>query len=394
VSARKGQLLPLTAIRFFLAVWVVLFHQGYPDAYLGWWLPKLPELARCVLRTGFWAVGVFFVLSGFVLSYNYSLDKSWSSSQLTRFGAARFGRIYPAYCLGLLLMAPFTLAAGAVWPQIKVAVLNATLLQAWLPSTLMSWNYPGWSLSHEAFFYCCFPLVGLALWRLSSYRSILTAGSIILGIALIGPLIAVSIPLTGWGTVPAVAPGDRFWVNLIAGNPLFRLPDFCIGIVTGRLYHLLRGQGSMLVGRGYWLYVPGILLEILAIRLGSFQPYSMVLNELLVAVHAAVVLGFALGGGMAARCLSVRPLVFLGNASYSVYILQIPVALWMNRSANWLFSAKPAGFAAMPVYLAVLVGVSSLVFKLLEEPANLALKKGLASWFEAWSRKGARAAVA
>src|SRR5579862_5200160 len=140
MAANKQQLSPLTGIRFYLALWVVVFHQAYANMFLGQLLPRLPEFAVSILRTGYVAVDVFFVLSGFVLSYNYSLEKSWTFSQFVRFGIARFARIYPAYCVGLLLVLPFVgasllndLSPSSVVTQLLAAILNLTLLQSWVP---------------------------------------------------------------------------------------------------------------------------------------------------------------------------------------------------------------------------------------------------------------------
>jgi peptidoglycan/LPS O-acetylase OafA/YrhL len=91
-----------------------------------------------------------------------------------RFAVARFARIYPACCIGLALSAPWVAAAlikhlspAAVWAESGKAALTWSLLQAWLPQTATAWNTPAWSLSVEAFFYLCFPAIGVALWNLS-----------------------------------------------------------------------------------------------------------------------------------------------------------------------------------------------------------------------------------
>jgi peptidoglycan/LPS O-acetylase OafA/YrhL len=106
----RNRLLPLTGLRFFLAISVVIYHQTSPDNYLGPVTPRLPDILFAISRTGYVAVDVFFVLSGFVLSYFYSLATRFSSSQLVSFAINRFARIYPTYCLGLLLIAPFIVA--------------------------------------------------------------------------------------------------------------------------------------------------------------------------------------------------------------------------------------------------------------------------------------------
>jgi peptidoglycan/LPS O-acetylase OafA/YrhL len=364
-------LLPLTGVRFFLAFWVVMYHQPFfPDAQ---WLARFPVPVPVLIRTGFLAVGVFFVLSGFVLSYNYPLGRDWSWKNVAKFGMARFSRIYPAYCVGLLLCVPFVVhpllkkfSLAELRSFLTVASLNWTLMQAWLPKTAQSWNGPGWSLSVEAFFYCCFPLVGVALWKLSRPSSILVASLLLWAASLIVPLLAGAAPLT-----------DQFWFGLIAYNPLLHLPQFCIGILIGRMYDLLHIKNSMLLGRGYYLYLPGLLLEVIVISLYmSLGGNLLVLhNGLLLPLHSLIILGLSLGGGTLARLLSIRPLVFLGNASYALYIFHMPVANWMKYISQQVFSTKLEGFGATALYIVIVVGLSSIVFKTIEEPANHILKK-------------------
>jgi len=170
---------------------------------------------------------------------------------------------------------------------------------------------------------------------------------------------------------------DQFWVSLILYNPLLHLPQFCIGILIGKTYHLLRSKNSILLGRGYYLYVPGLFLEVIAISFhNSRGGYGFALhNGLLLPLHSLIILGLSLGGGTFARLLSIRPLVFLGNASYALYILHMPVANWMKYIGQWVFSTKLEGFGATALYIVIVVCLSSIVLKTIEEPVTHTLKK-------------------
>src|ERR1700743_93287 len=96
----REQLPALTGLRFLLATWVSLYHQTNEGGLIAtvtwpWWI-------MAPLRTGYAAVSVFFLLSGFILSHSYSLKNTWTNAEAWRFGVARFARIYPVYSLGLL----------------------------------------------------------------------------------------------------------------------------------------------------------------------------------------------------------------------------------------------------------------------------------------------------
>jgi hypothetical protein len=83
---------PLTGLRFFAAPHVVWFHYA----------PGLPHWPGNIVRNGYMAVALFFVLSGFVLAYTYE----GRTVEPRRFWLARFARIYPGYLTAFCLIAP------------------------------------------------------------------------------------------------------------------------------------------------------------------------------------------------------------------------------------------------------------------------------------------------
>jgi len=383
----KEQLLPLTSIRFFLALWVVVFHQTDTFGYLAEWLLALPEPAVSFFKTGYVAVSVFFVLSGFILAYNYSLLRSWSSAELRRFAVSRFARIYPVYCVGLVLVAPLVIRTArntapdaSLGSLLGSAAVHSLLLQSWVPQIALSWNAPGWSLSDEAFFYLCFPFIGVALWSASRLRSVLLLAVAVWVTASIAPLVAVALPLNGFGNVPATSSlpdAEILWANLVKFNPLIRLPEFCGGVLAARIFQMLRASGNPLSQAGYLLYVPALLLEAAALAFADAIPYPLIHNGLLLPLHAMAIIGLALGGGILPRILSWPPLVFLGGASYSMYILHAPVAMWIDFIAERYFHVHIVGFNFAAMYVFLVVCLAGFVFTVIEEPANRFWRKRL-----------------
>jgi peptidoglycan/LPS O-acetylase OafA/YrhL len=378
----KEELSSLTGLRFFLALWVILFHQAFFSHHS--WISDLPETVVILIQAGYAAVGVFFVLSGFVLAYNYRLDKPWLQEQIRRYAAARFSRIYPAYAVALLLSAPWVMRLYLQNPSLATtvketlrAILAWTLLQAWIPMSAEAWNGPGWSLSVEAFFYCCFPFLGVALWRCSRVRSLFAIAFLIWLGSLIAPAVAVTIPLKSDQAVPALLWGPAsmgFWVNLVKFNPWVHIPEFCIGVSIGRAYYLLRASANSLFRKGYYFYVPGIMLEVAVILRYHSAVYLFLHNGLLLPLHALVILGFALDGGVLARILSIRPLALLGNASYAMYILQTPIGNYMAVIEKRIFRMSPSAWGGMALYVGVLIVLSAAFFQFIEEPLHRRLK--------------------
>jgi peptidoglycan/LPS O-acetylase OafA/YrhL len=191
---------------------------------------------------------------------------------------------------------------------------------------------------------------------------------------------AVAIPIHGFGDLQASSlhlDSESIWANIIRFNPIVRLFEFCAGILTARAYVGIRNSHAKLVGRGYLLYIPALFGIFVLLLLSRKVPYPLLHNGLLMPVNCLLVVGVALGGGPFARFLSRSPVVLLGNASYSLYILHTPIASWMAFVFSVLFSRKVLGIGWATVYLVLTIVISVVVFKKLEEPANRSVKARL-----------------
>ena len=331
----------LTGLRFVLALWVILHHLTSPGQMLEGWALSLPYFLYAVIRGGYQAVTTFFVLSGFVLSRSYA-ETEWNGKSLRRYGVGRFARVYPVYALSLALVVPFVVEAHISGKAPLVAV-HGLLLQGWLGHLPVSWNTPAWTLSCEAFFYFTFPLFAMIVPR-ANWRATL-------GIA------AASCLLT-----------RLMWAVGISNEikPLIHLSDFLMGIAAARIFELLSERNVR--PRGAWLYLPGAVIGAGIIAYPGILPPPVDLNTALRPLNALLLLGFALGGGVIARALSSEALVFLGKSSYAMYILHIPLLWWYLRYSR--------GNAVLP-YLALVIGLSALVYRFIEEPANRWLRTRL-----------------
>lgn len=350
----KSHLPALTGLRFFLAVWVVVHHLTGRGMMLDSWVRSLPEAAQSLVRGGYLAVGTFFVLSGFVLARSYSA-KPWNRRNLVRYAASRFARIYPVYILSLLIVSPFIIADKLPLLGAKGGLLAnyLLLLQGWTGTLPVNWNTPAWSLSCELFFYLLFPLAAILLYRLSGFSALLLAAATCL----------VPTVLRQLGVPDA-------W------KPLLHFSDFVMGILVARAFDFLLSRRRSLAGRGQWFYLPAITIGGLLIANPEVVPASMSLNSALRPVNALLLLGLALEGGVLGRALSTPRSVFLGKASYSLYILHIPVLWWYKGLIFHLYGIVPGALLAA-VFVTIVVAISAAVFHYFEEPANLYLRDRL-----------------
>src|SRR5262249_8921155 len=103
-NAAENRLEALTGLRFLAAAHVLFFHAGLVQ------LPGVPVWVRNLAGHADLSVSLFFVLSGFILTYNYFDPVRGCRVGDRQFWAARIARVYPVYLLGLLLAIPLLLA--------------------------------------------------------------------------------------------------------------------------------------------------------------------------------------------------------------------------------------------------------------------------------------------
>jgi peptidoglycan/LPS O-acetylase OafA/YrhL len=344
----------LTGLRFLLGMWVILHHLTGKGMLLDQWNQTLPPAMQSIFRGGYLAVQTFFLLSGFVLAQSYATTR-WNAHSLKRFAVARFARIYPAYLLSLVLISwfvfEFLLKPGRSAAQ-KAAVVGdyAFVLQGWTGSLNVGWNTPAWSLSCEFFFYLCFPL--LFLWL---GRGGLTRVSTALGVCFVVPI------LLAHAGVPGV------W------KPIHHLSDFAAGIAAARIYGALLGSGMATHATkrlGFWLSAGALAAGAgFIINPHVLDGTVMTLNTVLRPINVALLIGLAAGGGFVVRLLSTDVAGYLGKASYSMYILHIPLLWWFTRYTSFRFGATPPAWTGF-LFMAAVIGVSIAAFECVEAPAN------------------------
>lgn len=300
----------LTGLRFVAALHVVLFHFAAPC------LGTAPEALRDWVGAGYAAVGVFFVLSGFVLAWNYLDADGRMETSPRAFWAARVARVYPVYVLTFLLSAPTTIAASVADNGWKVAaaklavggVATLALLQAWVPRLALYWNPPGWSVAVEACFYGLFPRLAKGLPRLKpAWLPVALGGAWVLG--LLPPLLYLALLPDGPGPVDVHASGP--WLMALKFNPLARLPEFLFGVLLGWCFVRERAASGVR-GSGAVLAALGTALLVAAGAAGSRVPYPLMHNALLAPASGLLVYGLARGGGALGWLLSRPTLVKLG----------------------------------------------------------------------------------
>jgi peptidoglycan/LPS O-acetylase OafA/YrhL len=370
--ARRPHLAALTGLRFVAAFWVVAHH------YLPAYLTGAPQAIHNLINSGYVPVTLFFVLSGFVLTYNYAGGPALVGARRSRFWIARAARIYPSYLLAMALVAPFilleTLRGIGLGPvgELATGVLTLTMTHTLVPAASVRWNTPGWSLGAEALFYALFPL-------LVSRSAGLARRPVLSIVALWSTSLIAPVWYVFW-IVPGRSVEDlELWRRFAVYFPVFHLPAFLIGTMIAWMV-ISRPSGAP---GGAWSAAVGLVAVVGGIGLlADDLPYGFRLDGVLAPLFGLVIYGLVLGGGWIGRLLATPLLVLLGEASYALYILQEPAWRWTLLIVDWA-GGRQGGLQSSPLYFVGfslgLTAVSILVFKWIERPARQAIVRRLAA---------------
>lgn len=346
---------PLTGVRFFLALGVVLFHYQ-----LYWTLP--PESAGLLNRARL-GVDVFFILSGFILTHVYLQGDR--PLDYRRFLAARFARIYPAHLFILLAMLGLVLAAPLFGVGLEPGRFNPAdfvgtllLVQAWFPrETLVLWNGPAWSLSAEWFAYLAFPAYAALALRLRARPWVLIALAAILFVAL------DAIYRVQFGRVLPRAEDSMGILRII--------PEFLYGI---GLYYL--GQRWTPSARVSVIGALAATVALLALmQIGAD-------DRIIVAAAGPFILSLALLAKADVRTFLSHPVaLFAGEASFALYLVHIPILMvWRNAAqavAGWPGDYR-MGVVELIAMLVLTLVVAAAIHVLVEQPGRRWLRGRMA----------------
>ena len=214
----------LTSVRFFAAVFVVIFHYGN----------KQQIFSEALSGFGNEAVVFFFMLSGFVLTYahvNISQNEYVLNVSARKFLVLRMARILPAYLFGLLVASHFFIYGYLVSHVLNDSIfwtgfiLVPLFLQSWYPPAAVMWNAPSWSLSVEWLFYASFPLIVKLIKFIPKWTFLLLAYLTVLFVSIVRQTSLNLFDTTAWH-------------NFIYYFPLFHLPVFIFGIALALIYLL------------------------------------------------------------------------------------------------------------------------------------------------------------
>lgn len=347
----------LTSLRFFAAFWVVLFHY-WPKLDLDGAIPAF-------VQKGYLGVELFFVLSGFILCHVYRTSLEEGRFRYGSFLWNRLARVYPLHLATLVGMIVLALGAQAAGFGIDANILswdslpaNLLLLQAWGLAPQAAFNHPSWSISAEWFAYLSFPLFAWGALALKNRPLVAVA----LAIAFLVGLYAVFQALAGFPLTQAT----------IQWGALRIVPCFAYGCA---LHALWRARPSQ--NRGAALLAAAVSALAVIILAAFSAPDAVIVTTL-----GALIFFLARMAQTGSETFGNTALVYLGEVSYSVYMVCVPWKIVFVNAASKVFelSDERLPLWLWLVFLGGVIPLAAASYHLIEKPARTRMKLWADSW--------------
>lgn len=348
-------ILSLEGIRGFAALIVALYHLKIGTEYFS------------VIRNGYIFVDLFFVLSGFVICAAY-YSKINSTQDLGTFIIRRFGRLFPLLVFSTIV---YLLLANLIVLAKQIAVAsgyagilnNPGDLQYIIPSVAeilttltmthslgmfdrLILNTPSWSISTEFYTYLLFAFLCLALpakSRVPAFFAMMLSG----------------LGVTVWASVDVhrcLEQGGCMGVTYDYGF-MRCVYSFFLGALTYYACQSLRINYKL-------SQIAGIAVIGIGFALIDQHP---VVAFLFPWAFALLIIGVSGDQGSIAHLFKCRPFQILGQRSYSIYMLHVPLVLIFENFAKRVDGFIPS-LIVVVAYLGTLLVISGWSYRFIEDP--------------------------
>jgi peptidoglycan/LPS O-acetylase OafA/YrhL len=346
----RGQVLGLDGLRGLAALYVLLFHcwlltmPGFPEnrgpAWLGW------------LMYGRLAVVFFLVLSGFSLAISPARN-GWQLGGVSRFLRRRAWRILPPYWAALALslaVAWFVVPASHFGPPTGTSILVYGFVVQDI-FTAPTPNGAFWSIGVEAELYLVFPLLLLVRRRLGAVVLVASVTLLVIARGLLAPN-ASPVEGVNWLT-PNLAP---VFVAGLVGAGIVVAPER----IRRLPWHWLAALAAL----------PVVALVVIKGSVWTVDHYFWI--DLAVAPAMTMMIAAVATGRPAVlmRLLATRPMRGLGDFSYSLYLVHLPIVMIVCRkmAPHFVSPGLPAFWFTLTLALPASVLGAWLFAKLFELP--------------------------
>jgi peptidoglycan/LPS O-acetylase OafA/YrhL len=307
-------------------------------------------------------VDLFFIMSGFIIYHVYGefFKRNIHTTTFNKYIRARLARVYPLHIFTLILIIILVVSQHFKWDEflnLRAIPTHVLMLQSFGLHSIYTWNVPAWSISAEFAAYIIFPVFAFAIYRSKVITPIVISTLIIL----IYWLLAFKFSKAN-GTTGQYNLDQTYDYGYLRGIASFLAGGMIYQLYLAKKFHFLRADT--------------ILLILFAILIACL--HFGVTDLVFIPVFLLLVLSAAYNTGRVKRFLSNRFLQWLGDISYSVYLMQFPlmilvIVLLPHLGITWngVYSLHlPYWQAAIYclLFLAVLIGISAFSYHYIERP--------------------------
>jgi len=293
-------------------------------------------------------VDMFFILSGFVISYSYPSDARGVRAY-SRFMIRRIARIYPLHLLSLLIFV--VLIAVGLERTARSTPLdflyNLLLLQAWGVTDHLSFNSPSWSISAEFFCYLIFPLLMLFARKLHPLA--------------LAAVVAALYLVLAHGHLPIWQERSQMYGANYDYGMLRALPSFLNGILLAILFRMSQ---------------PYRQKRVVFAGIATFGISVLVLNvfakpDLAILLFSCAILLTAVGESAFVQFPGARLLGRLGNTSYAIYMLHDALLIAVFKPLWTWLGLRPDQFGLFALACCVVLTIiADRTYAYFENPAR------------------------
>ena len=344
---RRAELSGLTGIRFYAALGVFLYHV--PN-----FIPGMKAFAGSgvLFDLGDAGVSFFFVLSGFILTYNYAnlFREGVGPASYKRFLWDRLTKIYPVHLLTLLIVLPIAIFSPHSPLDWRALPFHLVMLQCFWPSPTPAFsdylNKPSWSISCEWFFYLLAP-VAMFFVLGKSRRWV--------------PVVVAVAYACGLGLFLWHGQSDSTRLYFVSRFAPSRFLEFLVGVWLARVFLTSPERRLSIVSGG--MQGAGVVLIITGAMYAPYAAWPLLGGGLLYLPGSALlILGLASGGGFLVTHLSRPLLKQLGTASFSLYLIHEPLLRAVRGACLLLGWAVHSWLAFGVVLVSMFVAAQAAAF--------------------------------
>jgi len=342
----------LTGLRAIAAYMVFLHHS--PILFL-----QFPSFD--IQRELHIGVTVFFVLSGFLITYRYQDSYTFNRKWLFQYFLNRFARIFPVYLL-ITIFSLFYLMESDFF----IWIINLTLVKGFFDEFKFSITPQAWSLTVEECFYFLAPILFMLFDKKKTFIHLLIFLSSLLGaVLLIGNKVDYYSFLSPVRFVLLYTFFGRFF-EFITGMYLAKILTNKIPspLIANYLKHkTMIGCGGILI-----VLVGLALLKSNFYEYGLYHPLGVVLNNLILPVFIALLIwGLTKEETVFSKILSTSLFGLLGKSSYVFYLIHFGI---IYKLTSFYFSNKLSVFIVLNIF-------SIIIYKYYEKPLNKAIRSAV-----------------